>query len=104
MHGDIFSWLDERCPEAGEHNGTAVFNEVEVTSCDVRSEDLNMHKGLFDHLLHTLPSFTLLEWEGENTTHSILELDWLDFRSQVHEKDNEISIALLLSTDSNTSS
>jgi len=104
VHGDPLSWLDERCPETGEHNGTAVLDQIEVTGFDVRTEDLNVRESLFDHLLNALPSFALLEWEGEDTTNSILELDWLDCRSQIHEKDDEVSITLLLSTNGNTSS
>jgi len=70
----------------------------------VGPEDFDVEEGFFDDFLGALPGFAPFEWNGEFATNCIFEIDWFDFRSNAHEKNDEVILALLLSADGNTGS
>lgn len=69
----------------------------------VRTHILDMEECFVDDFLEGLPGLAVFEWDVVLSANGIFELDWLDFRSKSHEKDNEVIFGFLLCTDSNTS-
>jgi hypothetical protein len=124
VHADAVSGFDYGGPDAGEDYGVVRVDEVEMAFHYVGPDNFDVKEGFFDYLfcgleegwvskkfwgrkgvlVTYLPSLASFEWNSEFTTNSIFEIDWLDFRSDAHEKNDKVIFALLLSSNGNTGS